>query len=253
MASTTNYNWTTPDDSAYVKDGASAIRSLGSAIDSTLKTQIDAQIPNSLLTTTGDTIYATGASTPARLGIGTTGQILTVSGGVPSWANAPVSGMTLLSTTSWVNGSAGTVTVSSINQTYKHLLIYAYGFNASSANGGVTVRINNASNASSQAGVYSNASSVATAYVNSAADFAVYPIAIGTGTGNNAFSMWIYNYANTSGYKPMIASGSLNVTTNKATSMAGTYLSNTAVSSIVFNVSGTNSISGGTILIYGVN
>jgi hypothetical protein len=43
-------------------------------------------INDSLLTTTGDTIYASGANTPARLGIGTTGQVLTVSGGVPAWA-----------------------------------------------------------------------------------------------------------------------------------------------------------------------
>jgi len=42
-------------------------------------------IQNALLTTTGDTIYASGASTPARLGIGTTGQVLTVSGGLPAW------------------------------------------------------------------------------------------------------------------------------------------------------------------------
>jgi len=89
MATTTNYGWSTPDDSAYVKDGASAIRTLGSAIDSTLKTQIDAQIPDSLLTTTGDVIYASGANTPARLGIGSTSQVLTVSGGLPVWANSP--------------------------------------------------------------------------------------------------------------------------------------------------------------------
>ena len=38
------------------------------------------------MTTTGDTIYSSSGSTPARLGIGTTGQILTVAGGVPSWA-----------------------------------------------------------------------------------------------------------------------------------------------------------------------
>ena len=36
MATTTNYGWTTPDNTAYVKDGASAIRTLGSAIDTTL-------------------------------------------------------------------------------------------------------------------------------------------------------------------------------------------------------------------------
>jgi hypothetical protein len=38
------------------------------------------------MTTTGDTIYSSSGSTPARLGIGTTGQIMTVAAGVPSWA-----------------------------------------------------------------------------------------------------------------------------------------------------------------------
>jgi len=43
------------------------------------------------LTTTGDTIYSSSGTTPARLGIGTTGQVLTVAGGVPSWATAAAS------------------------------------------------------------------------------------------------------------------------------------------------------------------
>jgi len=38
------------------------------------------------MTTTGDTIYSSSGSTPARLGIGSTGQVLTVAGGIPSWA-----------------------------------------------------------------------------------------------------------------------------------------------------------------------
>ncbi len=38
MATTTNYGWTTPDNTAYVKDGASAIRTLGSSIDTTSAT-----------------------------------------------------------------------------------------------------------------------------------------------------------------------------------------------------------------------
>jgi len=45
-------------------------------------------INNTLTTTTGDMIYASGANTPARLGIGSTGQVLTVSGGIPTWATA---------------------------------------------------------------------------------------------------------------------------------------------------------------------
>jgi hypothetical protein len=36
MATTTNYSWTTPDDTDLVKDGASAIRTLGSSIDTTV-------------------------------------------------------------------------------------------------------------------------------------------------------------------------------------------------------------------------
>ena len=36
MATTSIFGWTTPDDTALVKDGASAIRSLGSSVDSAL-------------------------------------------------------------------------------------------------------------------------------------------------------------------------------------------------------------------------
>jgi hypothetical protein len=42
-------------------------------------------INNTLTSTTGDIIYASGSNTPARLGIGTEGQVLKVTSGVPSW------------------------------------------------------------------------------------------------------------------------------------------------------------------------
>lgn len=41
-------------------------------------------------TTTGDIVYASAAFTPARLAIGTAGQSLVVSGGLPAWATASV-------------------------------------------------------------------------------------------------------------------------------------------------------------------
>jgi hypothetical protein len=40
MATTANYSWSTPDDSALVKDGASAIRALGTAIDTSMNTAL---------------------------------------------------------------------------------------------------------------------------------------------------------------------------------------------------------------------
>jgi hypothetical protein len=82
MANTTNYNWETPDDTDLVKDGAAAIRTLGSSIDTTTK----ALNPS---TTLGDIEYRSAtANTNTRLGIGTTGQVLTVAGGVPTWATS---------------------------------------------------------------------------------------------------------------------------------------------------------------------
>lgn len=49
---------------------------------------MSAKTDKSTLTTTGDIYYASSANTPERLGIGSTGQLLTVSGGVPTWATA---------------------------------------------------------------------------------------------------------------------------------------------------------------------
>lgn len=40
MATTTNYSWSTPDDTGLVKDGASNIRTLGSSVDTTLFTAL---------------------------------------------------------------------------------------------------------------------------------------------------------------------------------------------------------------------
>lgn len=50
------------------------------------------------MTTTGDMVYSSSGSTPARLGIGTTGQVVTVAGGIPSWTTpaAAASGLTFL-------------------------------------------------------------------------------------------------------------------------------------------------------------
>jgi hypothetical protein len=55
----------------------------------------NAAVPKSTLTTTGDTFYASAANTPARLAIGSTGQVLTVTGGLPSWATPAVPNLTI--------------------------------------------------------------------------------------------------------------------------------------------------------------
>ena len=133
MATTTNYGWTTPDDTALVKDGASAIRSLGTSVDTTTK----ALNPS---TTLGDIEYRSStANTNTRLGIGSSGQVLSVSGGVPAWSTISAGGMTLLSTTSLTGAS---VSVSGISGSYNDLLIVMRGVSHATNGGYPTIEPN---------------------------------------------------------------------------------------------------------------
>jgi hypothetical protein len=101
MATTTNFGWDTPDDTDLVKDGALAIRTLGSSIDTsfvdlkggttgqvlskasntdldyTWVTTDDANaIQNAIVDAKGDLIAASAADTPARLAVGNNGETL---------------------------------------------------------------------------------------------------------------------------------------------------------------------------------
>jgi hypothetical protein len=82
MATTTNYGWDTPDDTDLVKDGAAAIRTLGSSIDTTTK-NLNPE------TTLGDLAYRSAtANVKTRLALGSAGQVLRVNSGgnAPEWA-----------------------------------------------------------------------------------------------------------------------------------------------------------------------
>ena len=246
MATTTNYGWTTPDDTALVKDGASAIRTLGSSIDTTTK----ALNPS---TTLGDIEYRSStANTNTRLGIGTTGQILTVSGGVPAWATpAGGGGMTLLSTTTL---SGASTTVSSISGSYKDLLIHVSGMQTAANSYGVHFDPNG--NASSVFGArVKSASTTASAdyinntglWVNRTGDYA------GSST-DNAFTIIVYNYASSDPIKNFMAAmawtnGSSQTETSNT--MGGIFTSS-AISSWKVSTDA-SSFNAGTIKIYGVN
>jgi hypothetical protein len=70
VATTTNFGWTTPDNTGYVKDGALAIRTLGSAIDTSLvdlKGGTTDQVLKKASGTDMDFVWGTVSSTP-RIG-----------------------------------------------------------------------------------------------------------------------------------------------------------------------------------------
>ena len=79
---------------------------LSIAKTSGLQTALDAKLPITL-TTTGDIIYSSSGATPARLGIGSTGNVLTVAGGLPSWAAPVVPNPTVTSVAGTLNLVAG--------------------------------------------------------------------------------------------------------------------------------------------------
>jgi hypothetical protein len=92
MATTTNYSWSTPDDTALVKDGAAAIRSLGTAIDSTVFTNAGAAIAKTIVDAKGDIIAATAADTVSRLAVGANDTVLTADSSTSTglkWASVP--------------------------------------------------------------------------------------------------------------------------------------------------------------------
>lgn len=82
---------TTQSGAVQLTDSTSSTSTTTAATPNSVKSAYDlagAAIPKSTVTTNGDLIYGTGSATVTRLGIGSTGQVLTVASGVPSWATA---------------------------------------------------------------------------------------------------------------------------------------------------------------------
>jgi hypothetical protein len=97
---------------------------------------VEGGIQPTLLTTTGDIIYASSASNPARLGIGTASQILAVNSGAtaPEWVAAPSSGMTLISATTIGSAVASVTVTGAFSATYDNYKIIITGGSASADN-----------------------------------------------------------------------------------------------------------------------
>jgi hypothetical protein len=140
MATTTNFGWETPDDTDLVKDGAAAMRTLGNSIDTSFvdlkggttnqvlaknsNTDLDFKwvaqddsdaIQNAIVDAKGDLISATAADTPARLAVGTNGQVLTADSTASTglkWAT-PASGGKLLQVVSVSTATSTTLTSAS--------------------------------------------------------------------------------------------------------------------------------------------
>lgn len=280
MANTPSFNWETPDDTDLVKDGAAAMRTLGNAIDSSMadlkggtsgqvlsknsNTDMDfiwvAQddsnaIQNTLVDAKGDLVAASAADTPARLAVGTNGQILTADSSEVTglkWTTPAVGSLTLLSTTSM---SGSSTTVSGISGSYKNLLVIIKGAYASSSGGTAKLRLNSDGSGHShgRAGVGGSTFNGGSGNDTSSITFADEVTNSSTFTNTLNAAINIYRYTETGGIVGNISA----VTYQTSSSRQGgwntsfSYNNGSAISAIT--ILSDFSWSGGTIYIYGVN
>lgn len=164
MATTTNFGWETPDDTDLVKDGAAAIRTALGGVDTSfvdLKggttgqvlakasgTDLDftwsndSGISPTIVDAKGDLITATAADTPARVAVGTNGQVLTADSSAATgltWTSPSSGSMTSLATGS-LTGT--TVTINSISSAYTDLRLVIKNPVPGSAYIGMLMRVN---------------------------------------------------------------------------------------------------------------
>ena len=264
MATTTNYGWTTPDDTALVKDGAAAIRTLGSSVDTTTK----ALNPS---TTLGDIEYRSStANTNTRLGIGSTGNILTVAGGVPTWAApAAAGGMTLIQEqTASANSS---LSFTSIAGTYKQLFLVWSGIYHSGSGSTFAIRFNNDSTSQYRGNGFSGLGTTVIARsmnetsvtLNGAVNLAPFGVGANLGTDFNLAAvgtLLVDNYASATKVKTFFSQyGYYNNSAAyyNSAELNGTFNTTTAITSVdIVRLSGSDTFTNTTnssIRLYGIS
>jgi hypothetical protein len=279
---TTNFGWDIPQSTDLVKDGATAIAALGQDIDTAFvdlkggttgqvlakasNTDLDfswvAQddsnaIQNAIVDAKGDLIAASAADTPARLAVGTNGQVLTAdstAGTGLAWATPSAGGMTLLQTLSLTGVS--TVTSSSIASTYTNLVFVIKGvYFPGGTNADLGVRFNSDSgNNYTTRGFFQQAGSASGDESTDTAQFQICTVNTLTGSKAGTGLVNVYRYTDTGGVVANVqAYGNLGGTTYRAVNKLGYYNGSSAISTATFfYIQGGGNFDAGTIYIYGV-
>jgi hypothetical protein len=277
---TSNFGWQMPTATDLVTDLPADFEVFGQAVDTALmdlkggttgqvlKKNTDADMDfvwgadsagmTNPMTTTGDTIYSSSGSTPARLGIGSTGQVMTVSGGLPAWQTPAGASKTwtLLNTGGTALSGSSTVTVSGISDKDD---IFVLVVSATYGSGGnwAKLRFNTDSGSNYRYGY--NSISVGSTY--SASMFNGYPsgaessVLLATQSSNSASQVNAYlslsgcksTGVKLFGYTGGATHGGGN--SQELISGGGNYNASAAITSV--SLLGANSFTGGTLFVYG--
>lgn len=161
MATTTpNYGWTVPTSTDLVKDGATAIETLGDAVDATVYANANAAIAKSIVDAKGDIIAATAADTVSRLAVGANDTVLTADSTTATglkWAAASSGGMTVIASGTL---SGSTVSITSIPSTYNELWLYINNFQPALDDTGLDIQFNTVTSGSKYQEWFANTASI---------------------------------------------------------------------------------------------
>ena len=279
---TTNFNWQMPTSSDLVTDLPADFEVFGQAVDTALvdlkggttnqilaknsntdmdfKWVSDATGMTNPMTTTGDTIYSSSGSTPARLGIGTAGQVLQVNSGAnaPEWTTAGgTSGYTLLNAGGSALSGLGTVTVSGI--TSNDLLIYVTGAQTAGTNISMSYKFNSSATNHNAAGLrIIGASSYAASNFDQIqeANSGVIPFSYTSSTASRPSRGYLMVQACTStAIKPLwfAAANDGGAGNGQWSYSGGGYFDAAAAITSVSLVIGSGTFNGGTLFVYGRN
>jgi hypothetical protein len=243
---TTNYGFVLPTATDLVTDLPADFDVALQGVDTRLK----ALQPG---TTLGDLSYSSAtANTNTRLAIGTTGQVLTVAGGVPSWG-APSTGAVSVIQTITTTSGATNVAFTSIPSTYQNLRIVYQAALIGTTWDDLLLRINGSTTNYDRQLLQGRAGS-ATASESFGANSIT--IAYNTETNGSIGSIVIPNYKNTVFDKMAInyffAKHGTSSTNTFVGVFGGTLRSTSAVTQIdIFNSGSRAFVTGSTFTLYG--
>jgi hypothetical protein len=279
MATTTpNYGWPVPTSTDLVKNGATAIEALGDAIDASLLdlkggttgqvlskttntdmdftwvTSDDANaIQNSIVDAKGDLIGATAADTPARLAVGTNGQVLTADSTAATglkWSTS--SGYNpdyqLINTGGTALTGASSVTVSGISGK-TNLMVVVSGGSSTVGNAMIFMRFN-ADSGSNYAflGMRMTPSTYFTGQTLSQTTIDLGYT--GSSAADTVSAIAIIDGANATGFKPVVSSSVASGTNSQSMMQTAYYKGTSAITSVTIHADSGN-LDAGTVFVYG--
>ena len=210
-------------------------------------------IQNTIVDAKGDLIAATAADTPARLAVGTNGQVLTADSTAATglaWA-APSTGTSTLAQVATGSFSGTSVTISSLSS-YDTIILAMTGVTWGTGASNIRVRINSLTSSSYLKNGF-GVTSTRSAVNQTGTSFALQDVGDQSHTDANNNYFYIFTNCKNAGYTSVQGIGRYvaSDTSTTAVSVNGVILSNETVSSLVLATGSGYTFNAGTYTVWG--